>query len=57
MIIYIFTGLIWTIFFEWILRNFSPTQEGLPTIRARIFHIILWPLAMFIVFRNLFNNN
>lgn len=52
MIIYTLIGLIWTLFFEWLLRNFSPTGEGLPTNRARIFHILAWPLAIFLVIRN-----
>ena len=54
MIIYLSIGLIWTLFFEWMLRNFSPIGEGLPTNRARIFHIILWPLAVVLVIRNAF---
>lgn len=53
MIIYTIVGLIWTLFFEWMLRNFSPTGEGLPTNRARLFHILLWPVAIFFVIINL----
>jgi hypothetical protein len=53
MIIYTLIGLVWTLFFEWLLKTHGPDGEGLPTIRARIFHIILWPLAIFIVIRNL----
>lgn len=52
MIIYLSIGLVWTLFFEWVLRNFSPTREGLPTNRARIFHMVAWPLAIFLVIRN-----
>ena len=57
MITYTLIGLVWTLFFEWMLRNFSPTGEGLPTIRARIFHIVAWPLAVFLVIRNGFFRN
>jgi len=53
MIIYLIIGLVWTLFFEWLLRNFSPTREGLLTNRARIFHILFWPVAIFFVIRNL----
>jgi len=53
MIIYLSIGVIWTLLFEWMLRNFSPTGEGLPTNRGRVFHILLWPLAIFLVIRNL----
>ena len=52
MITYILIGLIWTLFFEWLLITHGPNGEGLPTIRARIFHIILWPLAIFLFIRN-----
>ena len=52
MITYTLIGLVWTLFFEWMLRNFSPTGEGLPTNRARLFHILAWPLAVFLVIRN-----
>jgi len=52
MITYTLIGLVWTLFFEWMLRNFSPTGEGLPTNRARLFHIFAWPLAVFLVIRN-----
>ena len=52
MIIYTLIGLIWTLFFEWLLRNFSPTGESLPTNRARLFHILAWPLAILLVIRN-----
>lgn len=52
MIIYTLIGLIWTLFFEWLLKNFSPTKEGLPNNKARVFHIFGWPLAMFLVIRN-----
>jgi hypothetical protein len=53
MIIYTLIGLVWTLFFEWLLKTHGPDGEGLPTIRARIFHIILWPLAVVLVIRNL----
>lgn len=52
MITYILIGLIWTLFFEWLLITHGPNGEGLPTIRARIFHIILWPIAVVLVIRN-----
>lgn len=52
MVIYLIIGLVWSLFFEWMLRNFSPTGEGLPTHRARIFHMLLWPVAIFLVIRN-----
>jgi len=54
MIIYLIIGLLWSLFFEWLLRNFSPTGEGLPTNRARIFHILAWPIAVVLVIRNVF---
>jgi len=52
MITYILIGLIWTLFFEWLLITHGPNGEGLPTIRARIFHIVAWPLAVVLVIRN-----
>ena len=42
-------GVIWSFFWEWILRNYSDEGGGLPTHRARLFHIVLWPLAIFLV--------
>jgi len=52
MITYTLIGLVWTLFFEWLLKTHGPDGEGLPTIRARIFHIVAWPLAVFLVIRN-----
>lgn len=51
--IYLLIGIVWTAFFEWLLLNFSPTKEGLPHNKARLFHLVFWPLAIFMVIRNL----
>ena len=52
MIIYTLIGLVWTLFFEWLLKTHGPDGEGLPTNRARLFHILAWPLAIFLFIRN-----
>lgn len=51
MIIYTLIGLLWTLFFEWLLRTYGPNEDGLSTNRARLFHIFGWPLAIFLVIR------
>jgi len=53
---YLLIGMVWTAFFEWLLLNHSPTKEGLPTNRARLFHVTFWPLAIYIVIRNFIND-
>jgi hypothetical protein len=54
MIIYLLIGLLWALFFEWILRNFSDDGEGLQTHRARLFHIFIWPIAIYLVIKTQF---
>ena len=49
--IYVIVGLLWVLFFEWMLKNFSDDGEGLQTHRARLFHIFLWPIALYLVIR------
>lgn len=51
MIGYLIFGVLWGLFFEWMLRTFSEDGEGLPTNKARLFHVVLWPIAIYLVIR------
>ena len=57
MLTYLFIGVIWSIAFEWLLTTYSPSKEGIPSTRARIFHLVLWPLAIFLVIRTQFEED
>ena len=48
---YLIFGVLWGLFFEWMLRTFSEDGEGLPTNKARLFHVLLWPVAIYLVIR------
>ena len=50
---YIIIGILWTLFFDWLLRTHGPDNEGLPTFKAFILHTLFWPAAIIIVVRNL----
>tara|TARA_B110000285_G_scaffold163935_1_gene183051 strand:- start:393 stop:578 length:186 start_codon:yes stop_codon:yes gene_type:complete len=57
MITYIFIGVIWSLAFDWLLKTHSPSKEGIPSMKARLFHLILWPLAVFLVVRTQFEED
>ena len=57
MIGYFIFGVLWSLFFEWILRNFSEDGKGLPTNKVRLFHVLLWPVAIFLVIRTQFTDD
>lgn len=51
MIVYFIFGILWSLLFEWILKTYSDDGEGLPTNKARLFHVLLWPIAIYLVIR------
>lgn len=57
MLTYLFIGVIWSLAFDWLLTTYSPSKEGIPSIKARIFHLVLWPVAVFLVIRTQFEED
>jgi len=57
MIIYTIIGIIWSIFLNWMLTNFSDDGTGLDTIKQRAIHIFAWPLGMFLVLYVIFDRD
>jgi len=57
MIAYTIIGIIWSIFLNWLLTNFSEDGSGLDTIKQRAIHIFAWPLGMFLVLYAMFDRN
>jgi len=51
MIGYFIFGVLWSLLFEWVLKTYSDDGEGLPTNKARLFHVLLWPIAIYLVIR------
>jgi uncharacterized membrane protein len=57
MITYTIIGIIWSIFLNWMLTNFSDDGTGLDTIKLRVIHIFAWPLGMFLVIYSMFSED
>lgn len=55
---YILIGMVWALFFDWMLRNYGPNENvGIPTKGGWVMHTFAWPLAIILTIRVFIDRN